>query len=55
MRMCLVRTKDQGDLCNDGDTYDCLRLPYTHLEYDLYTHVERLLRMGKVPLIIDSV
>jgi hypothetical protein len=52
MRMCLVRMKDQGDLCNDGIHHDCLRLPYTHLEYDLYTHVERLLRMGKVPLIL---
>jgi hypothetical protein len=54
MRMCLVRMKGQGDLCNDGIHYhDCLRLPYAHL--DLYTHVERLLRMGEVPLIIDSV
>jgi hypothetical protein len=25
------------------------------LEYDLYTHVERLLRLREVPLIIDSV
>jgi hypothetical protein len=48
MRMCLVRMKGQGDLCNDGIYHhDCLRLPYTHLEYDLYTHVERLLRMGR--------